>query len=662
MSNLVYKNKNTTLQLNSQTGKWEVEFSGMKIHNLEAAVKTGEEVIVKSTDFEVHYVQETEEKNEIGLCRKIEFIHEGQQKYKMCQEFCLYEDGTLTVNVKIMSDEIFTTNAIFPVYEVGNDTVVELEKYPVRFLSAPFDNDKWAKFVDYPVNYAKPSYEFSAIHSENGKEGLVIGSVDHDTWKTAIEVKTDTEGRITSFWAVSGAASEDTRDLDGMEHGSVSGKEVKSARVFMGFYKNWQKGLMVYGKANAAVKPALPWDGPVIFGWNSWASLMGTVSFEKYKEASDFMKTLQYTYCGSDGNQYINYDAAWGRFTNKMRDSVAYVRENGQIPGTYFSPFITHEHQFKDEVPGTSGNYLFEDLLLRDKEGKVLSQVDGLYSLDPTHPGTLDYISYVTGNIIKWGFCSVKTDFVAHACREGVFYNKDITTGVQAFNFGMQHYVDCLSEKRAGYPIFISLSIAPIMPHGYGHARRISCDAFGSLDQSEYLNNCITYLWWMNDCLYRFNDPDHIVTYKTYDKHSTSLEEGVTRYHTGVICGSLMLTSDDYGIAAARERASYVLGNEEINAVARKGESFWPVSGAKGEFPADVFVRKDEDAIVVALFNYNLSDEKEMQIPLEDLEMDPETAIVVRDLWTKKETEFSSGVLCVKLAPAQSTILKVYRK
>ena len=25
----------------------------------------------------------------------------------------------------------------------------------------------------------------------------------------------------------------------------------------------------------------------------------------------------------------------------------------------------------------------------------------------------------------------------------------------------------------------------------------------------------------MNDCLYRFNDPDHIVTYKTYDKHST---------------------------------------------------------------------------------------------------------------------------------------------
>lgn len=82
------------------------------------------------------------------------------------------------------------------------------------------------------------------------------------------------------------------------------------------------------------------------------------------------MKSIKDTYQGSDGKQYVNYDAAWGRFTNKMRDSVAYAEANGQEPGTYYSPFITHEHQFKQEVPGTNGNYLFEDLLLRDKDGK----------------------------------------------------------------------------------------------------------------------------------------------------------------------------------------------------------------------------------------------------------------------------------------------------
>ncbi len=110
------------------------------------------------------------------------------------------------------------------------------------------------------------------------------------------------------------------------------------------------------------------------------------------------------------------------------------------------------------------------------------------------------------------------------------------------------------------------------------HARRISCDSFGSLDQSAYLNNCITYLWWMNDCLYRFNDPDHIVTYKTYDKHSTTLEEGITRYNTGVICGGLMLASDDYGIPEARRRSRLVLTNEEVNEAAAKGGAFRPVS------------------------------------------------------------------------------------
>ena len=119
----------------------------------------------------------------------------------------------------------------------------------------------------------------------------------------------------------------------------------------------------------------------MIFGWNSWAALMGKVTFEKYKEACDFMKSIKDTYQGSDGKQYVNYDAAWGRFTNKMRDSVAYAEANGQEPGTYYSPFITHEHQFKQEVPGTNGNYLFEDLLLRDKDGKILPQIDGLYSL-----------------------------------------------------------------------------------------------------------------------------------------------------------------------------------------------------------------------------------------------------------------------------------------
>ena len=83
------------------------------------------------------------------------------------------------------------------------------------------------------------------------------------------------------------------------------------------------------------------------------------------------------------------------------------------------------------------------------------------------------------------------------------------------------------------------------------------------------------------------------------DKHTTTAEEGITRMNTGVICGGLMLASDDYGIPAARERSRRVLTNEEVNAVARKGGAFRPVSGARGEFAADVFMRQEEDAVLV---------------------------------------------------------------
>ena len=107
-------------------------------------------------------------------------------------------------------------------------------------------------------------------------------------------------------------------------------------------------------------------------------------------------------------------------------------------------------------------------------------------------------------------------------------------------------------------------------------------------------------------------------------------------------------------------RAREVLTNEEINAVARKGESFRPVSGAQGEFAADVFARKDEDAVVVAAFNYSLSDERQVVIPVEEIGLEKGQRCKVKDLWTKKVTESADGYVRIKLIPAQSVMIKVY--
>lgn len=163
----------------------------------------------------------------------------------------------------------------------------------------------------------------------------------------------------------------------------------------------------------------------------------------------------------------------------------------------------------------------------------------------------------------------------------------------------------------------------------------------------------------MNDCLYRFNDPDHIVTYKTYDKHSITLEEARTRYHAGVICGSLMITSDDYRTEQARERAGMILGNEKLNQIARKGESFMPVSGERGDQAADCFVRKDADGVKAAVFNYSISDEKEMLVPLEKLGITSEEGCKAEDLWTGETVPIEGKNLVLRLLPAQSKMLRI---
>ena len=355
------------LQLNEETGCFSICFSGGEFKNLHAQVRLQDGTCLKTTDMKQHTKRISEEKTEIGGCRREEFIHEDGGRIRLIQQFDVYADY-ITIRLLAEGEDVLSTNCMTPLCGCGEEPVLVMKEKDIRFLSAPFDNDKWAKFVDYPVKYSGMSYEFTVVHPEKGNSGLVMGSVDHDCWKTGFQAAADKDGSIVEFRGISGVATEDTRDLDGAEHGWLSGTQVCSSRIFLGWFEDSRDGLQAFGKANAAVKPALPWEGPVIFGWNSWAALMGKVTFEKYKEACDFMKSIKDTYQGSDGKQYVNYDAAWGSFTNKMRDSVAYAEANGQEPGTYYSPFITHEHQFKQEVPGTNGNYLFEDLLLRDKD------------------------------------------------------------------------------------------------------------------------------------------------------------------------------------------------------------------------------------------------------------------------------------------------------
>ncbi|OPJ63988.1 hypothetical protein [Clostridium oryzae] len=658
----VYTNKNNHFEFsyNLVSGKFDLNYNKQcEIKNCFSCIQDVNFKKINNTDFKVRkLIEETKINGKFGNGKKIVISNYDDDDFVLKQIFYLFEEGYLFVQLEVSSKAEYTTNYMAPIIAEEKDSISIIGKN-IRTLFVPFDNDKWVRFISYPVKFSEQSYEFTAIYDEQTENGLVLGSLTHDEWKTGIRVR-GKDNKVNHIEVYGGASSEQTRDV--LPHGNIKGNIVYSPLIFVGFYDCYKTGFETFGNLNAKIRPALKWNGSVPFGWNSWAALMQTLTFDKYIETSDFFKkNIQYSF-NNNSNVYINFDAFWNTLSSeKLVEAIEHVRHNEQKPGIYISPFVTHESSFDKSVIGTNGNYTYRDLLLKDFEGNILPAVDGLYSLDPTHPGTIYKINYETNKFIELGVDYVKADFLGHAAREGNFYNKQITTGIQAYNYGMTYFVENLSPSKAGKDIFISLSIAPIFPHGFGHARRISCDAFGTIDQSEYLLNSLTYLWWMNDCLYRYNDPDHIVIYKTYDKVSSTWNEALSRFNSAIICGTVMLNSDDYQYKEARERAKILFTNEKVNNIAKTGKTFIPFSGNKGEKAADIFVRNDENALFIALFNYSICDEKQFDISLQDLGLSLGKKYEVENLWKNNTIIFEfNESLKVNLACASSTIIKIH--
>ena len=300
----------------------------------------------------------------------------------------------------------------------------------------------------------------------------------------------------------------------------------------------------------------------------------------------------------------------------------------------------------------------------KDENGTILPAVDGGVSVDPTHPGTIMYLEDQLNRFIDLGFAYVKMDFMSHGAREGVFYNPDITTGTQAYNYGMQKIHEILGDKLENQEFFISFSIAPMFPSQYAHSRRISCDVFGTIDQTEYMLNSLTYGWWMNGTIYPFNDPDHIVVYNSFNhKQAILYNEGLSRYISAAIAGTMLIDSDDFRIKEARKRATEILTCEEINAVAKRNVAFRPVEGNTKDAACDTFVsyEESEDALYLAVFNFDSSKTKKMQMDPERLGLDPSVEYEMYDLWSKETAAFK-GDFEISLEAAQPKLFRITQK
>ncbi|MBV8114915.1 MAG: hypothetical protein JO300_09250, partial [Silvibacterium sp.] len=254
----------------------------------------------------------------------------------------------------------------------------------------------------------------------------------------------------------------------------------------------------------------------------------------------------------------------------------------------------------------------------------------------------------------------LKLDFLSHGALEGAHYDSTIQTGIEAYNEGMKQIVD-----EAGSRMFLSLSIAPLFPSGYGHARRLSCDTKGHIgggDQStEYMLNSLTYGWWTNKRLY-IADPDHVVLGEKADLGARSVEEGKSRLLSALIASGMILDSsrladDDQGRALAQK----VYDNHNLFAVADQGEAFRPIEGDTGDKAATAFIRRSPHGVYLAVFNYE--DKQPQTITVSLGRIDPSfaavPAVTITDVATGKLQGSAHSVISIQLQPAQSKLLEL---
>jgi alpha-galactosidase len=366
-----------------------------------------------------------------------------------------------------------------------------------------------------------------------------------------------------------------------------------------------------FANENQLFAPMKAWAGGVPFGWNSWGvtNYQNNISYDAAIAVSDSIHTnLQAFGFTNGGTVYVNLDSFWNNLWTdyggtQLQEFVAHCHANGQKAGIYFIPFAffgnpndATNYWVPVGYPPNYSLYRFSDILLRDTNGDFITN-DNALAIDPTHPGTQGYIDYYTYWFTNWGFDYVKLDYLSHGSLEGVHYDPSVTTGIQAYNQGMQYLLNDLPAT-----MFTSESISPIFPYQYAHCRRIACDAeVSEIINTAYTMNSVSLGWWISGRLYQYNDPDILV----FD-NGPNTNEVQSRLINGAVTG-LYLNGSILTNPASVSLAQLCLTNAAINDVARGAQTFRPVDGATGTGAADILSRQDGRNWDIAVFNYNSS-------------------------------------------------------
>ncbi|MBO9202373.1 MULTISPECIES: alpha-amylase family protein [Niastella] len=508
-----------------------------------------------------------------------------------------------------------------------------------RALAVPFDNDMWARFDAQPIQQANfTSSEVLALYNNVNYQGLVIGSLSHDIWKTGITVKAidAKSAALTAF----GGLADNKITHDNIFHGKVIEDDTicTSPYILVGLYDDWRNGMEEYAAANKGNKAQgiAKWEKPTPIGWNSWGALQTKLTIGKAKDVVDFFSDSCKGFRTADSSLFIDLDSYWDNMVKggldgdirQLKEFVTYCKSKGFKPGIYWAPFVDWG---KSDRKMEGSTYSYTQAWTRQNGLPV--DMDGALALDPTHPGTKARIAWCLNHFKKLGFEMIKIDFLGHGALESDhFYDPAVTTGMQAYHMGMK-FIDSVLDNK----MLIYAAISPTMATAhYVHMRRIACDAFSAIDNTEYTLNSTGYGWWQSH-LYNFVDADHVV----FNKESEGANRA--RLASALVTGTL-ITGDNYAEKGPWSKtAMRLLQNKQLLEVIKDGRSFRPVDANTGNKGVNVFIKKVGIKTYVAVFNFTNNPLK-YTLSLTRFGLDPSTKLMVTELFSGNNTNWSDTI------------------
>lgn len=625
-----------------------------------------DETIIESTSYPAVNLNKTQISDGFGSGTKYTYVFSGLSgKNNLENSIYIYSELPYILIEASLVAPSGTTSAveICPIVTKVS-TTLPLPSSNNRIYDMPFANDNWATFSTTPWNVSQPltSCEATAMFNVDSRNGIVIGSVDHSTWKSAVVVTPNGSNRVRNLKAQAGYISKRTWDIvdnkaSSTRHGEVKGARVNSPKFMFGWFEDWRTGLETYGEANTVLCPKYEWtEDESLFGWQSWGGMEWGLNYNSAMSLLDFFeKELKPVgFHNKKGRCFMVLDSGWNALDdNQLRKFANKCKELGFVAGIYDTPFS----YWGSEDDCKNNSYWSEAQV---NLGEVVIKANGRYrqingmSLDPTHPKVKEFIRQKYQKFRNLGFGFLKIDFMNNGSQEAdSWYDPNITTGMMAYNYGMDYI-----KEYAG-DMMLDFSIAPVFP-AKAHVRRIGCDAWGDLPQSMYTLNCINGSWWL-DRVYAFNDPDHMCLSKvTFSgKGSNDEQEARIRYTCGLMTGMTLLGGtyayegdivNNYGHVvgtdAERARAVKFASNKGLTLLGQQGRSFRPVEGtfiykntlySKDDLSCDnEFILDTPDAFYYAVFNYGTdgSGVLSKNVNFERLGINASDYTNVTELWT----------------------------